>query len=105
MLRFASFLGALLLSTASLASSYIQTTSFPSGVQVSIDGVLKGVTPIKVLVTVGNHAVLFTPPGTGWNSFSTTVTALASKTVSVDATLTPSVTAGPAACRASRSPE
>jgi uncharacterized membrane protein YgcG len=51
---------------APAAAATLKVSSFPSGAQVSIDGVNTGkVTPMNVALTEGDHAVAVQIPGSG----------------------------------------
>lgn len=82
--------------------SYPQTLavqSFPSGAEISIDGVDTGqTTPTgNIKITTGNHTILAASPVSmsGWNSVTTTVSIVAGKN-NLTVSLLPVLTQGPA---------
>jgi hypothetical protein len=73
----------------------LQVTSFPAGVEVSVDGSTTGkVTPMSVALSLGTHVVT-TSPANGWQPETRTVTIVqGGNTLAL--TLVPVVTQGPA---------
>jgi hypothetical protein len=73
----------------------INTTSYPSGVELFLDGVDTGhVTPFILPVMDGTHTVLFSAPS-GWVSISQTVSVTNKNKVPAFAILLPMLTQGP----------
>ena len=75
--------------TAGVEAATLQVSSFPSGAQVSVDGLATGkVTPMTIALPEGDHSVTVSIPGLGWTAVTHIVTVLpGSNTLSV--TLTP----------------
>ena len=70
--------------------------SFPSGAEVSIDGTDTGKqTPYNQGITAGQHTILLTPPNTGWNTATQTVTIPSGGMFNLTITLVPTLTTGP----------
>ncbi len=71
----ASLLVALMATTSALhaqtctaGNGALKVTSFPSGANVSIDGVDTGrLTPMSISLTGGDHTVVVSIPNSGWN--------------------------------------
>jgi hypothetical protein len=81
-----------IVSTASAAT--LKVSSFPSGAQVSIDGVSTGkVTPLNIAVTEGDHTVTVQIPGAGWQPDTRTIT-IGPGSNDLSVTLLPTLTAG-----------
>ena len=81
---------------APLDAATLKVSSFPSGAQVSIDGVNTGkVTPMNAALTEGEHSVTVAIPGSGWNADTRTVTIVAGNN-DLSVTLLPTPTPGPA---------
>jgi len=72
-------------------------TSFPSGSDITIDGVAPSVpdTPAVVSLTPGPHTVVFSSTDPGWISQTKTTTIVSNQTTTLDATLLPALTTGP----------
>jgi len=65
---------------AQTSNGSLKVTSFPSGANVSIDGVDTGkVTPMSTSVAVGDHTVVVSIPNSGWNPDTRTVTVVSGK--------------------------
>jgi hypothetical protein len=91
----ALFLLTTLMTAAPAAAATLKVSSFPSGAEVSIDGVNTGkVTPMTVALTEGDHVVTVSIPNSGWNADSRTVTIVAGNN-DLSVTLLPVMTAGP----------
>jgi hypothetical protein len=85
------------MSAAPSAAATLKVSSFPSGAQVSIDGINTGkVTPMNITVVEGDHSVTVAIPGSGWQSDTRTVT-IVSGNNDLSVTLLPTAThaAGP----------
>lgn len=73
----------------------LKVTSFPSGANVSVDGVDTGkLTPMSVSLPVGDHGVVVSIPNSGWNPDTRTVT-IVSGNNDLSVTLLPMLTVGP----------
>src|SRR6266436_5959162 len=73
----------------------LKVTSFPSGANVSVDGVdTRKVTPMSVSVAVGAHTVVVSIPNSGWNPDTRTFVVLAGNN-DLSVTLLPNLAAGP----------
>src|SRR5258707_5713707 len=73
----------------------LKVTSFPSGANVSVDGVDTGkVTPMSISVAVGAHTVVVTIPNSGWNPDSRPFVVVAGNN-DLSVTLLPILTTGP----------
>lgn len=69
--------------------------SFPQGAEITLDGTDTGrITPSSIGVHSGSHTVLLTPPGSGWQSSTTTVT-VDGNNYNLKVTLIPTLTQGP----------
>jgi len=84
---------------ASMASTVsagtLKVTSFPSGAQVTVDGVNTGkVTPMNIALADGDHIVRVEIPGSGWSADTRTVTIVAGNN-DLSVTLLPTLTTGP----------
>lgn len=80
---------------AQTGNGSLKVTSFPSGANVSVDGVdTAKVTPMSLSLTVGDHAVVVSIPDSGWNPDTRTVT-IVSGNNDLSVTLLPILTAGP----------
>src|SRR5205809_4484953 len=80
---------------AQSGSGALKVTSFPSGARVSVDGVDTGkVTPMSVSLTTGDHTVVVSIAGSGWNPDQRTVT-IVSGNNDLSVTLLPSLSVGP----------
>jgi hypothetical protein len=78
-----------------VAAATLKVSSFPSGAQVSIDGVNTGkVTPMNISLAEGNHVVTVQIPGSGWSPDTRTVTIVAGNN-DLSVTLLPVPTPGP----------
>jgi PEGA domain len=76
------------------ATGALKVTSFPSGAQVSVDGVNTGkVTPMSISLTEGDHVVMVQLPNSGWNPDTRTVT-IVSGNNDLSVTLLPVLTRG-----------
>jgi hypothetical protein len=82
-------------SVTAVEAATLKVSSFPSGAQVSIDGVNTGkVTPMNVSLSEGDHSVTVAIPGSGWNPDARTVT-IVSGNNDLSVTLLPTPTPGP----------
>lgn len=73
----------------------LKVTSYPSGAQVSIDGVDTGkTTPMSESLSVGEHTVVVSVPNSGWNPDTRIVTVVSGNN-DLSVTLLPAVTVGP----------
>jgi hypothetical protein len=82
-------------SVTAVEAATLKVSSFPSGAQVSIDGVNTGkVTPMNVSLSEGDHSVTVAIPGSGWNPDTRTVT-IVSGNNDLSVTLLPIPTPGP----------
>src|SRR5437763_355503 len=73
----------------------LKVTSFPSGANVTVDGVSTGkVTPMSTTLWVGSHTVVVSIPNSGWNPDSRTVE-IVSGNNDLSITLLPILTVGP----------
>ncbi len=89
------FLACSMLAQAQTSSGSLKVTSFPSGANVSIDGVDTGkLTPMSTSVAVGDHTVVVSIPNSGWNPDTRTVT-IVSGNNDLSVTLLPILTTGP----------
>jgi len=80
---------------ADSSNGALKVTSFPSGANVSVDGVDTGkVTPMSVSVAVGAHTVMVSIPNSGWNSDTRTFVVVAGNN-DLSVTLLPNLAAGP----------
>jgi hypothetical protein len=84
-----------ILAAAPAAAATLKVSSFPSGAQVSIDGVGTGkTTPMNVSLVEGDHVVRVEIPGSGWSADTRTVTIVAGNN-DLSVTLLPLPTPGP----------
>jgi hypothetical protein len=82
-------------SVTAVEAATLKVSSFPSGAQVSIDGVNTGrVTPMNVSLSEGDHSVNVAIPGSGWNPDTRVVTIVAGNN-DLSVTLLPTPTPGP----------
>jgi hypothetical protein len=89
------FLLASLSLVARAEAAALKVSSFPSGAQVSIDGVSTGkVTPMNVSLPEGDHSVTVAIPGSGWNP-DTRIVTIVSGNNDLSVTLLPTPTPGP----------
>lgn len=80
---------------AAAQNGALKVTSFPSGALVTIDGTSTGkVTPMSTSLTVGDHSVTVSLPGSGWNPDTRVVTIVAGNN-DLSVTLLPLLTTGP----------
>jgi len=80
---------------SSAFAATLKVSSFPSGAQVSIDGVATGkVTPMNISLAEGDHVVTVQIPSSGWNPDTRTVTIVAGNN-DLSVTLLPTAVAGP----------
>src|SRR5947209_8176232 len=72
-------------------------TSFPSGADITIDGVAPANpdTPTAVSLTPGTHTVVFAASDPGWAQQTATATVVSGQTTFLDQTLLPILTTGP----------
>ena len=78
-----------------VSAATLKVSSFPSGAQVSIDGVNTGkVTPMNISLPEGDHVVTVQLPGSGWGPDTRTVTIVAGNN-DLSVTLLPLPTPGP----------
>ena len=90
---------------AQSGSGALKVTSFPSGAQVTIDGVGTGkTTPMSVSLSVGDHLVTVSIPNSGWNPDTRTVT-IVSGNNDLSVTLLPALTAGPQGPQGAQGPQ
>jgi hypothetical protein len=77
------------------AGGTLKVTSFPSGAQVTVDGVNTGkVTPMNIALSDGDHIVRVEIPGSGWSADTRVVTIVAGNN-DLSVTLLPTLTVGP----------
>ena len=82
-------------SVTAVEAATLKVSSFPSGAQVSIDGVNTAkVTPMNVSLSEGDHSVTVAIPVSGWNPDTRTVT-IVSGNNDLSVTLLPTPTPGP----------
>lgn len=82
-------------SQAQSGSGALKVTSFPSGANVSVDGVDTGkLTPMNISLPVGQHTVVVFIPNSGWNPDNRQVT-IVSGNNDLSVTLLPMLTVGP----------
>ena len=80
---------------ADSSNGALKVTSFPSGANVSVDGVDTGkVTPMSVSVAVGQHTVVVSIPNSGWNPDTRTFVVVSGNN-DLSVTLLPNLAAGP----------
>lgn len=80
---------------AQTTNGALKVTSFPSGANVSVDGVDTGkLTPMNISVAVGLHTVVVSIPNSGWNPDTRTVEVVAGNN-DLSVTLLPILTTGP----------
>src|SRR5260370_16064573 len=80
---------------ADSSNGALKVTSFPSGANVSVDGVDTGkVTPMSISVAVGAHTVVVSIPNSGWNPDSRPFVVVAGNN-DLGVTLLPILTTGP----------
>ena len=80
---------------SSAFAATLKVSSFPSGAQVSIDGVNTGkVTPMNISLAEGDHVVTVQIPSSGWNADTRTVTIVTGNN-DLSVTLLPTAVAGP----------
>ena len=80
---------------ADSSNGALKVTSFPSGANVSVDGVDTGkVTPMSVSVGVGAHTVVVSIPNSGWNPDTRTFVVVSGNN-DLSVTLLPNLAAGP----------
>ncbi len=80
---------------ADSSNGALKVTSFPSGANVSVDGVDTGkVTPMSVSVGVGQHTVVVSIPNSGWNPDTRTFVVVSGNN-DLSVTLLPNLAAGP----------
>src|SRR6266702_1849184 len=96
--RFILCLSALLLccigAFAQSGNGSLKVTSYPSGANVTIDGVDTGkTTPMSVSLSIGEHTVVVTVASSGWNPDTRTVT-IVSGNNDLSVTLLPVLTVG-----------
>src|SRR5712692_9085761 len=73
----------------------LKVTSFPSGANVSVDGMDTGkLTPMSISVSVGMHTVVVSIPNSGWNPDTRTVV-IVSGNNDLSVTLLPNLATGP----------
>jgi len=95
MVAISIFLLAVFALAAASEAATLKVSSFPSGAQVSIDGVSTGkVTPMNVSLLEGDHLVTVQIPGSGWNPDTRTVTIVTGNN-DLSVTLLPTPTPGP----------
>jgi hypothetical protein len=87
-------IGALVMGSPAAAGT-LKVTSFPSGAQVTVDGVNTGkVTPMNIALSDGDHVVKVEIPGSGWSADTRIVTIVAGNN-DLSVTLLPTLTTGP----------
>ncbi len=80
---------------AQTGNGSLKVTSFPSGANVSVDGVNTGkVTPMSISLPVGDHAVVVSIPSIDWTPDTRTVTIISGNN-DLSVTLLPKLAAGP----------
>src|SRR5262245_17920636 len=80
---------------AQTGNGSLKVTSFPSGANVSVDGVNTGkVTPMSISLPVGDHNVMVFIPNSGWNADTRTVTIISGNN-DLSVTLLPALSSGP----------
>ncbi len=80
---------------ADSSSGALKVTSFPSGANVSVDGMDTGkVTPMSISEPVGPHTVVVSIPNSGWNPDTRTFVVVAGNN-DLSVTLLPNLAAGP----------
>src|SRR5260370_2017039 len=80
---------------ADSSNGALKVTSFPSGANVSVDGVDTGkVTPMSISVAVGMHTVMVSIPNSGWNPDSRPFVVVAGNN-DLSVTLLPNLAIGP----------
>src|SRR5262249_6341323 len=80
---------------APVTAGTLKVTSFPSGAQVSVDGVNTGkVTPMNISLIEGDHTVTVQIPGSGWSPDTRSVTIVPGNN-DLSVTLLPTLTTGP----------
>ena len=90
---------------AQSGSGALKVTSFPSGAQVTIDGVYTGkTTPMSISLSVGDHTVTVSIPNSGWNPDTRTVTVVSGNN-DLSVTLLPVLTVGPQGPQGSPGPQ
>src|SRR5215475_13247241 len=73
----------------------LKVTSFPSGANVSVDGVNTGkITPMSVSLPEGDHNIMVFIPNSGWNADTRTVTIISGNN-DLSVTLLPALSNGP----------
>src|SRR5712692_7989639 len=73
----------------------LKVTSFPSGANVSVDGMDTGkLTPMSISVSVGMHTVVVSIPNSGWNPDTRTVVVVSGNN-DLSVTLLPNLATGP----------
>ena len=76
-------------------SGDLKVTSFPSGANVTVDGVDTGkVTPMSISLPVGDHTVVVSIPNSNWGADSRTFTVVSGNN-DLSVTLLPTLTVGP----------
>jgi hypothetical protein len=80
---------------SAVSAGTLKVTSFPSGAQVTVDGVNTGkVTPMNIALADGDHIVRVEIPGSGWSADTRTVSIVAGNN-DLSVTLLPTLTTGP----------
>jgi hypothetical protein len=90
---------------ADSSNGALKVTSFPSGANVSVDGMDTGkVTPMSVSVAVGSHTVVVSIPNSGWNPDMRTVVVVAGNN-DLSVTLLPNLATGPQGLKGDPGPQ
>jgi len=91
----AVLMAAMCTSLQAQSTGSLKITSFPSGANVTIDGVSTGkTTPMTTSLPIGDHAVVVSIPNSGWNPDTRTVTIVPGNN-DLSVTLLPLLTVGP----------
>src|SRR5262249_7370307 len=81
--------------SAQSGNGSLKVTSFPSGANVSVDGVNTGkITPMSVSLPEGDHNIMVFIPNSGWNADTRTVTIISGNN-DLSVTLLPALSNGP----------
>src|SRR5262245_26796998 len=80
---------------AQSGSGSVKINSFPAGANVTVDGISSGkTTPVNVALPYGQHTIVVSAPGTGWNSVTRTVNIPNDTPQELNVTLLPTLTTG-----------
>src|SRR5262249_1526179 len=73
----------------------VKINSFPSGANVTVDGVSSGTTtPVPLALPYGQHSIAVSAPGTGWTSVTRTLNITDDTARELTLTLLPTLTTG-----------